>query len=135
LRGVEALEAGPHLTVDLRVRRPVFALVERLPHAHDRRHAAGDDRTHLAVDVLVRLAEQLPALGVARDHVGDVELGQHRRADLAGKSAPLLPVAVLGTQRDRDAVALERRLHRADVGERWVHRHVHHVVVALAQEV
>ena len=41
----------------------------------------------LQVHDLVGLAEELTPLGVPDDHVVDVELGQHQRADLAGERA------------------------------------------------
>ena len=91
----------------------------------------GQDGLDLAVHHLVGLAEQLAALGVPGDHVGDVELGQHRRRHLAGERALLLPVAVLGAEGDRDRVrlGLEHGLDRAQVGERRVDRHVDGLVV------
>ena len=46
-----------------------LALLERLPHAHDRRHAVLQHRLELLVDRLVGLAEQLAAFGVPDDHV------------------------------------------------------------------
>ena len=78
-------------------------------------------------DELVGLAEDLPPLAVAGDHVADVQLGEERRAHLAGEGARLLEVAVLGAEGEQHAVGLDRRLHRADVGERRVDRHVDRV--------
>src|SRR6266540_42282 len=46
-------------------------------------------------DGLVDLAEELPALGVAHDHVPALQRGQHGGRDLAGERAFLLPVHVL----------------------------------------
>ena len=74
----------------------------------------------LAGDDLVGLAEQLAALAVAADDVGDVELGEERRRDLAGERALVLPVAVLGAERPVELVADDERLHRPQVGERRV---------------
>ena len=48
---------------------PGFALLERLPHAHDRRHAVLHARPAASVHRLVGLAEELPALRVPDDHV------------------------------------------------------------------
>ena len=67
----------------------------------------------LLVHRLVGLAEQLTPLGVADDHVLHVELGQHRRAHLAGERALVLPVAVLRAEPRSGAVGVDQRLQRA----------------------
>ena len=51
--------------------------------------------TSLRLTVSSVSLEQPPALGVADDHVLGAGLPQHRRADLAGERALLLPVQVL----------------------------------------
>src|SRR3989304_4425075 len=48
---------------------------------------------------LVRLAEELAALGVADDRAGDAELEQHPGGDLAGEGALGGPVDVLRVDR------------------------------------
>ena len=113
-------EPGLDLAEHLRFGLPRLALVERLAAAHDRRHAVRLDRGDLAVHHLVGLAEDLAALGVADDHVDDVELGEERRRHLAGERARVLPVAVLGAEVDLEVLALDHRLDGADVGERRV---------------
>jgi hypothetical protein len=93
------------------------------------------DGVDLLGDELVGLAEDLPPLAVPGDHVAHVQLGQERRADLAGERAGLLEVAVLGAEGDQHAVGLDGRLHRAQVGERRVDRDVDGVEDVLAQQV
>jgi hypothetical protein len=73
-----------------------LALLERLADAHDRHELVGQRRAGLAVHGGVGLAEVLPPLRVADDHVLGPGLAQHRRADLAGPGAFLLPEHVLG---------------------------------------
>jgi hypothetical protein len=83
----------------------------------------------LAVDAVVGLAEQLPALGVAHDHESHIELGQHVGADLPGVGPLGFPVTILGPQGDRDAIGVEHRLDGAQGREGRVDRHVDGVVV------
>src|SRR5262249_41495722 len=103
--------------------------------AHDRCHLVLEDGFELLVHVLVRLTEQLPALGVPDDDVRDVELRQHRRAHLAGERALVLPVDVLGTEQDRDAARTEHRLHRAKRGERRAHHDLALLVITVLEPV
>ena len=58
-------------------------------------------RPRPACDQLVALAEDVPALRVAQDDVGDAERLEHRGRDLAGERALVLEVHVLRAQRDR----------------------------------
>ena len=58
-------------------------------------------------DHLVGLAEQLAALAVAGDDVLHLELGEERRRHLAGERALVLPVAVLGAERERQVVGVD----------------------------
>src|SRR5262245_3193152 len=133
--GAHAGERSADLAVDPLVGVSRFALLERLPHAHDRRHLVFEDGLELLVHVLVRLTDQLPALGVPDDDVRDVELRQHRRAHLARERALVLPVDVLGTEQDRDAIRLEHRLHGAKRGERRAHHDLAFLVVTVLEPV
>ena len=113
-------------------RRPASRSSSVSPHAQDRRHPVAQDRRDLAVDHLVGLAEQLAALAVAGDHVAHVELGQERRRHLAGERALVLPVAVLGAERERRARRPRSRVWTdAEVGERRVDADVDALVVVL----
>ena len=77
---------------------------------------------HLQRERLVGLAEVLAALGVAEHDAVDVELGEHRRRDLAGVGALGLVVHVLRV--DLDARAARRVDHRLQRGERHADRDV-----------
>src|SRR2546426_2923337 len=99
--GGEAGEPGAELALDGREREPLCPLLGRLADAENRRHPGRQHRPHLPVDLLVGLAELLPTLGVADEHVPAAELGQHRGRDLPGERAGCLPVGVLGAERDR----------------------------------
>src|SRR6202034_2968759 len=68
-------------------------------------------------------------------HVAGAQAGQHLRADLAGAGAGILVRAVLSPQGDGDALLLDQGLHRPQVGEGRVHRHVdrRHVLWLQAQ--
>src|SRR5262245_20998035 len=116
-RSLDPVEGGPRLRLDARVGAARLALLERLADADDRRHLVLQDRLDLQVHDLVGVAEELPALRVPDDDVGDVQLRQHRRRDLAGERALLLEVAVLRSEKDPELVALDDRLERAQVGE------------------
>ena len=83
----------------------------------------------LRLTISFGLAEQLATLAVAGDHVRHIEFGQHLGRHFAGVGAAALPVTVLGTERDRDLVCLEHCLHRSQIGERRVNRHVDRVDV------
>src|SRR5207302_223429 len=72
-------------------------------------------------DDLIGFAEQLAALRVPDDHVLDVQLGEHRRADLSRERAVAFPVTVLRAQADGEAIAVDRRLHRPQRRERRTH--------------
>ena len=78
LFGVHAVERASNLLGHGRLGAPRIALLERLPHAQDRRHPVGEDRPELPVHERVVLTEELPAFGVADDHVGDPERLQHQ---------------------------------------------------------
>src|SRR3954447_8154183 len=68
---------------------------------------------HLQLQRAIGLAEVLPALGVAEDDAGDVDLGQHQRRDLAGERARVLLVHVLRVDLDgAPARGVDRRLER-----------------------
>jgi hypothetical protein len=55
-------------------------------------------------------AEIVPSLGVADDHVGHADLGQHQRADFPRVGPSLLPEDILGPQGDGDLVGVEQGL-------------------------
>ena len=94
LLGREAVEAGLHLPIEDLERLFAFALLERLADADDRARArAWMAASGLAVDDLVGVAEHPAPLGVADDDEFGARLLEHRRADLAGEGAFLLPVA------------------------------------------
>ena len=117
----EAGQAGPHLARHLLLGPVRLPLLQRLPHAHDRGHAVGDDSLGLPRHVVVGLAEQLPALGVAHDDVLDLERGQHARRHLSGEGPLRLPVDVLGPEREGQPVGLDQRLDAPERGERRAH--------------
>ena len=60
----------------------------------------------------------LATLGVAHDHIGDAELGQHLGGDFAGVGAIVVDRDVLGAVLDAELVGVNDGLDRADVGER-----------------
>ena len=80
------------------------ALLQRLPHAHDRHHPVREDGLHLLVHDLVVLAEELPALGVPHDHVATLSAASMRGDDLARERALVLRVDVLRAEAVRELV-------------------------------
>src|SRR6266850_2598489 len=60
-----------------------LTLLERLADADDRNESGGQHGVDTPIDGLVRLAEELPALGVADDDERAPRLAQHRDRDLA----------------------------------------------------
>src|SRR6478752_5756705 len=113
-RAVELREREGHVLAGL-------AYVETLPDAHDRGHPGVERLVGLRVDQLVGLVVVHPALAVPDDDVGAAQLGQHGRGDLAGVGAVVVDGDVLGAVADRQPVAVDQRLHRAQVGERRHH--------------
>ena len=95
-----------------------LADVQGLTTADDRRHAGLDDLLGLGVDELVGLLVVLTTLGVADDNVAAAELGEHGARNLTGVGTVVVGGDVLGTVGDRQLVAVDEHLHRADVGER-----------------
>src|SRR4029453_3275370 len=73
-------------------------------------------------DRLIRLAEVLPALGVADNRPIDAELDEHRCRDLAGIGPLALPMDVLSG--DRDLRVGERLNRGCETGERRADRDV-----------
>ena len=69
------------------------------------------------------------------DHQRHVQLGQHSGSYLAGERPLVFPVAVLGTESDRNLVGLEHRLNGPEIGERRMHRYVDRIVVVRRQHV
>ena len=90
-------------------------------------------RVHLAVDQGVVLPVELPALRVPDEDVAAAELGEHRARHVAGVGAGLVRRQVLRAVHHLQPVAVDERLHAADVGERRQHRHLDPVVVLLGQ--
>ena len=84
--------------------------------------AGGQRGGQLQRERAVGLAEELAALGVAEHDAVHVELGEHRRGDLAGEGSLGLVVHVLGV--DLDARAARAVDHRAQVRERHAERDV-----------
>src|SRR5664280_868208 len=102
VRRVEPLDRGA-LPFQHRQRLASLALLERLADAEDHVEAGALGRLSAGAGGGVALAEVLPPLRVAGDHPAHPELGEHRRRDLAGERAAVLPVAVLGADRDLGA--------------------------------
>ena len=74
----------------------------------------------------------LAALAVADGDVGAAELGQEGTADLTGVGAGVVHREVLGAVLELEPVAVDERLHAADVGERRQHRDLDGAEVVLA---
>ena len=113
--GVHAGERGAHLGAHELLGGALVAHGQRLAHAHDGVQARLDERLHLAVHVLVRLAEQLAALGVANDAARAADLLDHGHRDLSGVGAGGLPVHVLGVHGHLRLVEVEHGLGRLEV--------------------
>ena len=73
----------------------------------------------------------LAPLGVPDHDVGAAELGEHARRDLPGVGAGVVRGHVLGAVPDLQPVAVDQRLHRAEVGERRQHDDLDPGVVVL----
>src|SRR5713101_1576925 len=100
-------ESGPsraQLTLHHSEGEPLAPLFSGLADAEQRDQAMAKGRRHLPVDLLVRLAEDAPALRVPEDDEAAAQLGQHARRDFARKGALVLPVTVLGAPADGRAV-------------------------------
>ena len=102
---------------------PPLALIELLADAEDGGEAPGEDGGDLLADPLVRLAQDVPALGVAAEDVGAPGVLEHGDADLAGEGALGLPVAVL--RAEPDWAVLDLVPHVEEVGERRADGDVH----------
>ena len=96
--------------------------LERLADAEDRRDAVAVGGPHLRVHRGVVLVVVLAALGVPDHDVGAAELREHRARDVAGVGAGVVWGEVLCAVTDRHAVAVDQRLHAADVDEGRQHR-------------
>src|SRR5205807_1258499 len=129
LIGRQSGERAAHLLLDERLRFARVTLLERLTHAHDRRHPTGEDSLGLLVDDLVGLAEVLAAFGVAGDDVPAFQAREHRRSDLAGPRAFVLPVTVLRAELDRRVVAFDESLDCAQRSERRTYDRLDLVVI------
>ena len=80
-------------------------------------------RRHLAVDLLVGLAEEMAPLGVAEDDETAAELHEHDGGDLAREGALVLPVGVLRSP--PDGRAREDLSHRGQRREGRTDHHFH----------
>src|SRR6185503_4607619 len=118
--GREAREPGPELAFHHREREPLAPLLRRLADAEQRLEAVAQRRDDLAVDLLVRLTEEPPPLGVPDDDEPAAGLDEHARRDLPGERARVLPVAVL--RAERDGRPRERLADRGERRERGAHR-------------
>ena len=99
---------------------PRLPLVLGLADARDDREPGLERRLGPAAHVLVRLAEELAALGVAHERPRRARLEQHRRGDLAREGALELPVDVLAV--DAHRAPLAEPAHRGlDRHERRAH--------------
>src|SRR5690606_23096056 len=110
-----------------------LAHLEVLPDAQDRHDPVPDRRVHLLVDERVVLAVVLAPLRVPDHHVAAAELGEHRPGDVPGVGAGVVRRQVLRPVHELQLVAVDQRLHRADVGERRQDGHLDLVVVLLRQ--
>ena len=88
-------EALLDLVAQLALGVALLALGLGLADAEDRREAGGERRRDLERQRLVGLGEQLAALRVPEHHAVDIQLGEHRRGDLAGEGPVLGLVHVL----------------------------------------
>src|SRR5579885_2995429 len=93
--GLEPPQRRGELPGDHGERVPRLAFGERLPDAQHRHEPREERRPDLAARVLVRLAEQLAALGVAYQGRPGAGLERERRRHGPGKGAFGLPVDVL----------------------------------------
>ena len=75
------------------------SLLDRLADAGDDAQAGCEGTAHPQPDRLVALTEVLPPFGMPHQRTGDAELEEHRRGDLAGVCALLVPVDVLRVRR------------------------------------
>src|SRR4029453_6704443 len=115
--------SGAELPFHHREGQALTALLFRLAHAEDRHKLMAKGRPHLAVDLLVGLAERVAALGVSEEHIAAAQLRQHARSDFSGEGALVLPVAVLAAP--RDGRSREHFGHRGQRRVGWAHRHLH----------
>src|SRR5207247_4064159 len=121
--GAEPGPTGAELPFYHRESQTLTALFLRLAHAEERHEPVSERRRHLAVDLLVSLAEYVAALGVSEEHISATQLDEHARSDLPGEGAPVLPVAVLSAP--PDGRAGEHFRHRGQRRVGWAHRHLH----------
>ena len=115
-RAVELLEALLHLVAQLALGVAGLALVLGLADAEDRLQAGVERGRDLLRQRAVGLVVVLAALGVAEHDAVDVELGEHRRRDLAREGAGGRLVHVLRV--DLDARAARGVDDGLQVGER-----------------
>jgi hypothetical protein len=114
LLAAERREARAELVEDDVLRLPMLALLDLLADAQHGHHAVLHHLRDLARGLGVRLAEDVPALGVPHEHVPRSRVGRHGGGRLARERALLLEVHVLHAARDvgscerSGASALER---------------------------
>src|SRR5262245_8470176 len=92
--------AGSTLSLHDRERQPLTTLRAGLAHAQERLEPVAKSGGNLAVDLVVRLVEDVSALRVPEQDEPASQLDQHWRRHLTGERAAVLPVAVLRTEPD-----------------------------------
>src|SRR2546426_8656656 len=102
LRGQRAGAAGELAAEDCFGQAGV-ALFLGFSQANDGGETAGKSHQGLLGDVVIALAKNLAALGVADDDVAAADLGKHRSGDFAGEGAFLDPGNVLAVDGDAGA--------------------------------
>ncbi len=102
------LEHG-HLAAQHVLRLAALALLLQLSDAGDHEQPGLECGRRAPCDAFVGLAEVLPSLGMADDCPVDPDLDEHAGRNLAREGAAVLPVDVLG--RDRD-LGVRQRQHR-----------------------
>src|SRR5262249_41538378 len=104
-----------------------------LAHAHDRGDPRPERGLGLGVHRRVVLAVVPAPLGVAHQHIGEGELGQHGPRHVTGVGTLVVRGEVLGPVADPQLVPRHQRLHAAERGERRQHRHLGGVEVLVGE--
>ena len=118
-RGVDVVERPADLLRHLRLGAAGVALLQRLPHAHDRRHAVCRRRRAPSCSPSRRPRRRAAAAPSGRrSRTTTCSAAEHRRRDLAGERAGVLRIHVLRADRVRQPVRVDQRLDRAQRRER-----------------